>query len=81
MRYTAARYSQKRRGDVYRIYISECLRIVSENTAKTFTALSRGSDSGSYMEKRFIDIINGTSTAKKKPQPGEPTKNIRRLFS
>ena len=34
----------------YRIYIADCLRIVSENTAKM--------GGGSYITARFSDIIN-----------------------
>ncbi len=81
MRYAAARYDQKRRGDAYRFYISECLRMISENTARSYSVLSRGNEGASYMEKRLSDILDPSSKSSRKLVPGEPTRNIRRLFS
>lgn len=50
MRYAIARYRSHQRDFVYRIYITDCLRIISENTAKM--------GGGSYITANFYDIIN-----------------------
>lgn len=50
MRYAIARYQSQQRDLAYRIYVSDCLRIISENTAKT--------GGGSYITATLSDIIN-----------------------
>ncbi len=50
MRYAMARYQSQQRDLAYRIYVSDCLRIISENTAKI--------GGGSYITAKFADIIN-----------------------
>ena len=50
MRYAIARYQSQQRDFAYRIYVTECLRIISENTAKM--------GGGSYITAKFADIIN-----------------------
>ena len=50
MRYAIARYQSQQRDLAYRIYIADCLRIISENTAKM--------GGGSYITAKFADIIN-----------------------
>ena len=50
MRYAMARFNQHQRDLAYRIYVSDCLRIISENTAKI--------GGGSYITAKFEDIIN-----------------------
>lgn len=50
MRYAMARFNQHQRDLAYRIYIGDCLRIISENTAKM--------GGGSYITAKFEDIIN-----------------------
>lgn len=50
MRYAMARYQSQQRDLAYRIYVSDCLRIISENTAKMF--------GGSYITAKLADIIN-----------------------
>lgn len=50
MRYAMARFNQHQRDLAYRIYVTDCLRIISENTAKT--------GGGSYITAKFADIIN-----------------------
>lgn len=50
MRYAIARYQSHQRDLAYRIYIADCLRIISENTAKM--------GGGSYITAKFYDIIN-----------------------
>ena len=50
MRYAMARYQSQQRDLAYRIYVTDCLRIISENTAKM--------GGGSYITSKFADIIN-----------------------
>ena len=50
MRYAMARYQSQQRDLAYRIYVTDCLRIVGENTAKI--------SGGSYITAKFADIIN-----------------------
>ena len=50
MRYAIARYQSQQRDLAYRIYVTDCLRIISENTAKM--------GGGSYITAKFADIIN-----------------------
>ena len=50
MRYAMARYQSQQRDLAYRIYVTDCLRMVAENTAK----LSKGT----YTVAKFSDIIN-----------------------
>ena len=50
MRYAMARYKSQQRDLAYRIYVTDCLRIVGENTAKI--------SKGSYITAKFTDIIN-----------------------
>ena len=49
MRYAIARFNQHRRDLAYRFYVSECLRMIGENTAKV--------GGGSYMTAKFEEII------------------------
>ena len=53
MRYAMARFNHHQRDLAYRIYVTDCLRIISENTAKT-----RDCWGGSYINAKFTDIIN-----------------------
>ena len=50
MRYAMARYQSQQRDLAYRIYVTDCLRIISENTAKMC--------GGSYITAKLADIIN-----------------------
>ena len=50
MRYATARFNQHQRDLAYRIYVADCLRMATENTAKM--------SQGSYTAARFYDIIN-----------------------
>ena len=50
MRYAIARYQSQQRDLAYRIYVADCLRIISENTAKM--------GGGSYITAKLADIIN-----------------------
>ncbi len=50
MRYATARFNQHQRDLAYRIYVTDCLRMATENAAKM--------SQGSYTVARFYDIIN-----------------------
>ena len=50
MRYAVARYQSQQRDLAYRIYVCDCLRIISENTAKM--------GGGTYITAKLADIIN-----------------------
>ena len=50
MRYAMARFNQHQRDLAYRIYVTDCLRIISENSAKMC--------GGAYITAKFADIIN-----------------------
>ena len=50
MRYATARFNHHQRDLAYRIYVTDCLRIATENTAKM--------SQGSYTTVRFYDFIN-----------------------
>ena len=54
MRYAIARYQSQQRDLAYRIYVTDCLRIISENTAKM--------GGGSYITAKFADIITPKPT-------------------
>ena len=49
MRYVIARYNSYQREVAYRIYVTDCLRIMTENTARFAK--------GTYMQKRYADAI------------------------
>ena len=57
MRYVTARYREHQRELAYRIYVSEALRTMTENTARI--------GGGSYIRVRYEDLISparGTSS-------------------
>lgn len=56
MRYVMARYEVYQRELAYRIYVTDALRIISENTARF--------GGGGYVKARFADIVN--------PKPEDP---------
>ena len=76
MRYAASRYEKERRDSAYRIYVSECLRMISENSAKLTSMLGRGDVEAAYMSLKRDDIL--TPTKKRALREGEPTESIRR---
>ena len=49
MRYVVSKYKEQQKEMAYRIYVTECLRIMTENTAKQ--------SGGSYINKPFADVI------------------------
>ena len=68
MRYAIARYQSQQRDLAYRIYVTDCLRITTENTAKTVAILSRGEMEASYMPLAFNDILNNKPKEEKTEQ-------------
>ena len=50
MRYAIARYQSQQSDLAYRIYVSDCLRMISENASSC--------GGGPYMAVKFEDIIN-----------------------
>ena len=50
MRYVTTRYQSQQRDLIYRIYVTNCLRIMTENTAKQF--------GGNYVTAEYEDLIN-----------------------
>ena len=51
MRYVLARYNEKQRAEICRIYVTDCLRLIAENTAKCVE--------GQYISKRYYDVVHG----------------------
>ena len=49
MRYVISKYKDQQKEMAYRIYVTECLRMITENTAKQ--------SGGSYINKPFADVI------------------------
>ena len=49
MRYTSARYRQHQRDMVYRVYVTDCLRMMTENTAKF--------SGGRYVTRIFSEVL------------------------
>ena len=49
MRYVISKYKEQQKEMAYRIYVTECLRMITENTAKQ--------GGGSYIHKPFADVI------------------------
>ena len=67
MRYVMARFENHQRELAYRIYITDCLRIMSENIAKA-------SGGGSYMAVKYSDIVFKKKI--KEQKEGEAKKSI-----
>ena len=57
MRYAIARYNENQRELAYRIYVTDCLRITTENAAKTVHALTDGKAEVHVMGIRFADVL------------------------
>lgn len=49
MRYVEAKLKEKQRNETYRIYVTDALKFIAENTAK-FAG-------GSYMSSRYNDLL------------------------
>ena len=49
LRYVVSKYKEQQKEMAYRIYVTECLRMITENTAKQ--------GGGSYINKPFADVI------------------------
>ena len=66
MRYATARFNQHQRDLAYRIYVTDCLRIATKNTAKY--------NGDSYMTVSFEEIIRNKK--EKELRPGEAKASI-----
>ena len=55
LRYAAARFKDKQYEAAYRIFVTDCLRYTTENTARF------AGDGGRYITARFADIIGETA--------------------
>ena len=77
MRYAVARYNQNRRDMVYRIYVTDCLRIVTENTAKTAFFATRGKVEAYSVNHRFADFL-GMGAKEETRTPEEIISGIRK---
>ena len=65
MRYAVARYNQHKRDLAYRIYVTDCLRITTENTAKTVSAWTEGRAEVYTVNKRFSELFEEESKEEK----------------
>ena len=54
MRYAVSKYKEQQKEMAYRIYVTECLRLMTENTAK------QSESGGSYINKPFADVIGNS---------------------
>ena len=52
LRYVVSKCKEQQKEMAYRIYVTECLRIMTENTAKQ--------SGGSYINKPFADVIGNS---------------------
>ena len=52
LRYVVSKYKEQQKEMAYRIYVAECFRIMTENTAKQ--------GGGSYINKPFADVIGNS---------------------
>ena len=52
LRYVISKYKEQQKEMAYRIYVTECLRIMTANTAKQ--------SGGSYINKPFADVIGNS---------------------
>lgn len=59
MRYATARFNQHQRDLAYRIYVTDCLRIATENTARF--------NGGSYKTVSFEEIVRNKKENELKP--------------
>lgn len=63
MRYVVARYNDKQRETAYRIYCTDCLKIIAENTAK-FAG-------GSTLTARYAEVIGLSAPEKEETRTSE----------
>lgn len=54
MRYVRARWKEHEREQIYRIYVTDCLRAMTESTAKF--------SGGTYIQKRFAAVVGYEKT-------------------
>lgn len=56
--YCISLFKKEQEEKIYKNYVAECARIVTENTAKIASLLSRGETEIHYMSMSFHDIID-----------------------
>lgn len=61
-------FSQERKEQSYQHYIAECVRLATENTAKTVCILGHGEIEASYMTVSYGDMINKKPVEEKTEQ-------------
>jgi hypothetical protein len=61
-------YEREQKTELFRTYIAECARMVTENTARM--------GGGGYMKIKYSELVSAKPV--KPVEPGEPTANIRR---
>ena len=61
-------YNNAQRQEIYKIYVSDALRIIAENTAKF--------SGGSYLKKRYIDLIGDDKNNKNKNLENKSAREI-----
>ena len=71
MRYVLARYKDQQRELAYRIYASEALRAMTENTAKF--------GGGAYIKGHYADILSG-SPGERAPDPRTHEEIVSHVF-
>ena len=64
-----ALYEREQKTELFRTYVAECIRMMTENSA-------RMGGGGSYMKLKYSDLIS--AKPEKRVEPGEPTANIRK---
>lgn len=68
-------FHKKRKTDAYRIYVTDALRLITENTAKI---VGRFAGEASYLQVRYAELIEPT---KKEKTANEIIDNIREKLS
>ena len=63
IRYCLARYKEDQAGKAYRIYVTDALRHIAQNTAKYV--------GGTYTKKRFVEVIEPPKKEKQVESPDE----------
>lgn len=61
-------YNNAQKQEIYKIYVSDVLRIISENTAKI--------SGGSYIKKRYIDMVETNNKQVKTKKSDRPARDI-----
>lgn len=68
MRYVSAKYEEYHKNLIYRIYVTDCLQYISENSAKVVA--------GKYQNLRFYEVINPQQFEQEEIDPKEVIDSI-----